>query len=410
MKYLLIDGDYLAHRMVNSLVMDNIEVTLDDTVEMHNFKINLYNAVISIYQSLNNENQRNLIDDVIVVFDNKSWRKSLPIYRPYYIDELDTTPLGYKDNRKEAKEKSALNYENFNICMRDVENMLKETQCKVICSDGAEGDDILMLLVDKLYKENMLLLYATDGDLKYLIRDNVVYFRNIYSKVSREGEFVISDTLYENLYGKRDMLSMFTQNMSKTAGLKDYFDKLFSVKFSTFGKERAERLVDISILKTSKYTNLFIKSVCGDKKDNIFSTLRWINGTGTMFNSVTENMVIKAMKVVFPKLIYSENVIFDLFFNETEKNIKINLELLYRQLLISTKQNTKTTIKESIIHYERNLKMNQLESKNLPPFVVENFNDIFEKIIVLPTFKQINPKMKAKIDKFKQQAILNILG
>lgn len=411
MKYLLIDGDYMAHRMLHSPSSDKDEVTLNDEVEMYNFKIELYNSIITTYQSLANETLRkDLVDDVIIVFDNDSWRKQIPLYRPYYIDEFDITPLGYKDNRKADKEKSNINYKNFNICMRDVENMLKENKVKVINGEGAEGDDNIMLVVEELYEKNLILIFCTDGDLKYVVRGNTLLFRNIKSKVSMDGEFVISTKLYDTLYGKRDMLSLFTQSSSNTASLRDYFDKMFEVKFSTNGKEKVVRVVDVSILPTTKYINLFIKSVCGDAKDNIFPTLRWLNGTGSQFNKVTEAMIIKALKLSHPEIEYNEKSVESLFFSGDEKTNDENIVKLYTSLLKVTKQETKTTVKSAVEHYKRNLNLNQLEISNIPSYVVDNFKKNFDEVMSFPTFKSLNLRTKSKIDKFKQQSILNILG
>lgn len=410
-KYLTIDGDFFAHRYLHAPSETGEEITLNDEVEMYNFKIDLYNSIITTYQSLANETLRkDLIDDVIVVFDNDSWRKQLPLYRPYYIDEFDITPLGYKENRKLDKEKSNINYKNLNICMRDVENMLKEQKVKVINGEGAEGDDNLMMIVEELHEKNLILIYCSDGDLKYLVRGNTLLYRQIRSKVSMDGEFVISTKLYDTLYGKRDMLSLFTQSSSNTASLRDYFDKMFEIKFGTGGKEKVVRNVDVSILPTTKYINLFLKSVCGDAKDNIFPTLRWLNGTGSQFNKVTEAMIIKALKLSHPELDYNEKTVENLFFTGDAETIDVNLVKLYTSLLKVTKQDTKTTVKSAVDHYKRNLTLNQLEVSNLPTYVVENFKKNFDEVMSFPTFKSLNLRTKSKIDKFKQQSILNILG
>lgn len=96
-------------------------------------------------------------DRIILALENKSWRKT------FY-------PL-YKENRtaaKEADEKLELFYKATNIV---AEFMNDYTNSKVIRALGAEGDDIIAVLAQKLSTDGeKVTIVSTDGDFKQLLR------------------------------------------------------------------------------------------------------------------------------------------------------------------------------------------------------------------------------------------------
>ena len=109
-RFLLVDGNYFCHRLIHGIKIGQPDFNLDSKLEMDNFEASLNNSLISLFNTFNNDYQ-NLIDNIVFVFDNNSWRKNIkyPVtytdiesgeeiikqefFKPYYIDNSDTTPL-----------------------------------------------------------------------------------------------------------------------------------------------------------------------------------------------------------------------------------------------------------------------------------------------------------------------------
>lgn len=100
--------------------------------------------------------------DVILCCDSRNyWRKSV---FPHY-----------KSHRKEAREKSALDWNLIFKCLNKIKTELKENfPYKVIEVDGAEADDIIGTLVPRISSSEKVLIVSSDADFKQLQKYNNV--------------------------------------------------------------------------------------------------------------------------------------------------------------------------------------------------------------------------------------------
>lgn len=379
-RFLLVDGNYFCHRLIHGIKIGQPDFNLDSKLEMDNFEASLNNSLISLFNTFNNDYQ-NLIDNIVFVFDNNSWRKNIkyPVtytdiesgeeiikqefFKPYYIDNSDTTPLGYKENRIEQKEESSINYDNFHIVIRNFINTISPV-VPVLDFEGAEGDDALYFISNTLAeKEIETIIFATDGDLKSLISKYTILFRNSKSKELPNGEFVISNYLFNKLYSEKSMMERFTQiNIDNS-----YYNLLFNIDIDNGGKVKSFKVrkpnVDINV--TEHYKNLIVKVISGDRKDNIFPIIRWNSGGAAKRNMrVTEKMIEKAFEMSL--FDYDEKTCKQAFEdNKIMSQILINLRVVTKQF--------NAPLNKIVAHYKHNLLMNKLDISCIPDYVYSNY-------------------------------------
>lgn len=374
-RILVIDGDFFANRALFSVQRNmrnqNQELTMSTIPEMKIFRNEMESQLGNLIKTFHNE-QRSLIDGVIFVADNRSWRKDVEPIVPYYLvddGEDKTTPLKYKENRVEKREESDINWDNYYLTYAEFTQDISQL-LPVIKINGLEGDDCINLLSERYVNNNDVefLVFCNDGDLKQCVRDNFFLFRNIQSKEAPNGAFCISSNMYSNIFEKSS-LSVMMGNSQETAE----YNKLFSIQIST------PYIIDRSIGKGIEIATpniiALLKSVCGDKKDNIFPIIRWKASTGTRNYGVTEKHVINVLKTLGYDL--TDEVALRCM---TDKEMLINLLV---NLRAETKQSTKITnekLKQVGQHMLHNLKMIRLNSKFIPEQYVEKFNEKFEEL------------------------------
>ena len=370
-KYLLIDGNYFGHRVIHGIRIGQPDFNLTTSQQIFNFESSLNDSFINLFKSFNN-NFHELIDNVIFVFDHKSWRKDIKYdgkhFKPYYIsDAIELQHLGYKDNRKEDKEKSDIDWDNFNKSMSNF-RMKIENIVATFNTDSSEGDDALFFLSQYFTNRDIdSIIFCTDGDLKSLINNNTMLLRNIKSN-----EFVISKFLNKKLFEPKNIIEQFTQVNTDTS----FYDNLFSVDVSNGGtvKSRIVRIPGSGIEITDSTKNLIIKIICGDKKDNIFPIFRWKASTGKMNKKVTENMIIKAFEI-FGYDWNEENCV--TVFNDNKM-----MSMMLFELQKITKQKD-APMREVGAHYKHNLLLNKLSFETIPEFVIKNLENRVTEIIDL---------------------------
>lgn len=405
-KYLLIDGDYFLHRYLHQPTdkkkdkSEKPKMLLNTKTEMDNFKISVYNGIQSDF-----ENCCGFFDDIIVVFDNDSWRKSVDAVRPYYLDELDATPLRYKANRDADKEKANVNFVNFYLAKAQIIEELNQNGVKVLCVKGCEGDDLLAYLANK-NNDNLLVVRCSDGDMKYIVKDNVMLFRSIVSKVAPNGEFVISEKIFNNIFGKQDILAIFTNNTSTNQD-NEKFRRLFQTDFNN-KLNFISREPHKGVIKTERYIGLFLKCVCGDKKDNIFELFRWLSSTGNKWMKITELMIQKDFVKSFPNETYNDESVKRLFFDSENK--AENLYKLFTSFITNKKElNKDIDINNIIEHFHHNVRLNMLEAENIPESVLEEIKIAVKSIGGLPKYGKLNIQPRQRTDAFKERMISNII-
>ena len=198
-----IDGMYFANRVLGGMTSQNETLTLEPEQEQKNFLSNLHNSLWSIVRSFNNDTQT-LINNVVIFCDYGSWRKDIPVYIPEYykdVDEIKQPVFGYKENRVKKKQESPVNYKIFYELVSQFMEDVK-SQIPVIKIPGLEGDDCICIMSHMLKNSQNaeMIIFCTDGDLEQCVNDNVILFRNIRSKECPNGEIVISQRKYHELF------------------------------------------------------------------------------------------------------------------------------------------------------------------------------------------------------------------
>jgi hypothetical protein len=365
---MVVDGNYFGHRMLHGMRSKNKEFTLDTLQEQSNFSAGLNDSMLNIYSSFNNE-FHTLLDNIVFVFDNESWRKTIPGFRPYYIDEMSTEKINYKDNRQELKDDSNINWDEFDRLMNEFNDRIKE-QLVTFRVLGCEGDDAFLLLRECVADiEVVLWMFATDGDLQQIVNNRVLLFKNINSKVSPEGEFYMSPSVYRVLFEeKQDMLTLLSQPRPD----RTYWFDMFKISING-GRSRSqmERKAGVSLHVAQPLLAGLSKTICGDKKDNVYPILRWIKN-GKNFK-ITEKMVEDVWKGM--GLEWCE-VSANKFFLEKETQIGTLVGIINK-----CQPNHSAPIdKEKVLaHYKHNLKIIMLRKEYIPENVKQLFNDEFAR-------------------------------
>lgn len=354
-RVLKIDGNYFAMRALGMENMGDKINNLETKAEISNFKSCLNNSLINLVTAF-----QPFITNIIITHDNKSWRKEIEPHRPYYMS--NDKKIGYKEQRVEVKEESSINYDNFYMIFTE---WIESLKAKFIVFDieGLEGDDILALISAKFeyHKDAEAICFCTDGDLMQIVRDNVMLMRNIRSKDAPQGEFVLSNNKYCEIFE-----TSARQELLSPSSTREY-KSLFAM--SLFGSQSIKRTLHEGINIATPFKIALLKSICGDKKDNLFSILSWKASTGLREFKLTEKYVEKALAL--DKMFLTE---------ATCKQLLMNPKLL-ENLMVRLKEVTKqkdVDIKTMGKHLYHNLRMNVLSQKNIPSKYVDKFEEVWQ--------------------------------
>lgn len=363
-RVLVIDGNYFAHRCIGGMQITNKELSLETKQEQLLFKAELFKSLIGIFETFNND-KRNLLWQVIFVSDNESWRKDIPAHKPYYIKDIADEPIGYKENRKAKKEADVVNWDIFDQIYAE---FVSEISKKLIVFKNSklEGDDQMMLISNRLSKDPddifEVIIFCTDGDIKQTVNNRCMLMRNIRSGVSPKGEFVISPSLFKQLYSAVDPMTAIANGIN-LLDMQDY-ENLFSISIGDpYGKVKREP--GVSIIVADPHYVALIKSICGDKKDNIFPILRWKSTNGAKNMKVTETHVEKALKVLGHEL---NDKTCAMLLQDKEELINLLLGIVN----VTGQQNI--DLKNMGNHLKHNMRLNILTESNIPAQYVADFN------------------------------------
>jgi hypothetical protein len=388
-RILAIDGNYFAMRCLSQLNMDARENHLETEAEQQAFLTAMNVSLINLYEAF-----KPYVTNLIFVTDNKSWRKSILPYRPYYIAENSLQVIGYKEQRKAVKEKSSINYDNFYVVFNKFVNSIK-TSVLTFDIEGLEGDDILMLLSSKLGNnpDVDIIVFCTDGDLMQIVKDNVILMRNIRSKAVPHGEFVLTNKKYNEIFS----VDARAQLLGNTLDL-SYWKRLFSM--SLFDKRNIDRKLNEGINICTPFRIALIKSICGDKKDNIFSILGWKSATGNLNYSITENHITKALRKHGLEL--TEKTCQQIL---TDKDLLINLLI---ELKTETKQYD-ADLNKMGQHLKHNLRINVLNPKNIPEEYIKMFDSYYSKLEDSILTQQFDDSVLKKLNTNIKDSAVNLL-
>ncbi len=390
-RVLCIDGNYFAMRELGVLNMGDSRNNLESKFEKESFFNGLNSSLINLITAFQPH-----IDNVVFCTDNYSWRKEIDPIKPYYV--TDDRPIKYKENRKETKEASPINYDNFYEIYRD---FIESIKSKMIVFDikGLEGDDLLMLISNKLStnKDIELITFCTDGDLMQIVKNNSMLMRNIRSKDAPMGEFVITYNKYCEIFEK-DAKSQLLGNSLDT----NYYRTLFSM--SLFGNNKVERTLNRGINIATPFKVALLKSICGDKKDNLFSLFSWKSSTGNMEYKTTEKHVEKALDKHRYKL--TEQICQQCL---VDTELLTNLIITLRDML----GQTHVPLKEIGTHLKHNLRMNVLNRSYVPEKYLTEFDiawgimetQILENKFDMSVFRSMNVNVKDSAINLMEQSI-----
>lgn len=404
-KFLIIDGNYFAMRSLGQLNMSKNElpVTLESDLDCQRLKNNLQTNMVNLLQTFNNE-KRHLIDNIIYVADNHSWRKDVTPHRPYYISEDDSKVIGYKEQRVATKAESEINYDNFykvhNEFVSDLRDFWK-IGVFCLCEYGFEGDDMLCLISNVLKDEDCeSIVFCTDGDLMQTVRPNFHLFRNIRSKEAPNGEVVITQSVFEHCFESKSSGSVVDQFMN-TAQLVEssWINDVASIVIGdTDGGNKCIRSLNSGINIAYPFKSLFVKTICGDKKDNIFGLISWKATTGTRNYGITEKVITKVFEK-FGLAFTNANCLKMLNMKSPGAGVQSNIEKFLTVLIDTIPQANGLKVEDLLVHFKHNLKMLLLSAKNLPEDVVSVFNDAWDGIKI----ELFNPEHVVSVDELLQK-------
>lgn len=390
---LVVDGNYFAHRCLGSVNMGDSVNNLRTKNEINNFKAALNSSLINLWTTFSPFCQQ-----IIFVTDNHSWRKDVPAIKPYYV--TDNRPIGYKEQRVEKKEESPIDYDVFYQLYNEFVENIKSFMI-VFHIYGLEGDDHFALISNKMqnYQNINCIGFCNDGDLNQTVKNNFILYRNIKSKEAPFGEFVITENKYKEIFEKKssDVKTTFFQNTVDSG----FYNRLFSMSMT--GQFNIKRTLDAGISIATPFKTALIGSICGQKKDNIFSLMGWksAGGTGDREYKITENHIGKALDSVGMKF--------------TEANCKQILSdkddmITMLNALKSITKQTGVNLKSIMPHLQHNLKINILSLNNIPEQYLIDFNNIwlaFENEIINNDFDHANSFRNLNVN--RQDSATNLM-
>jgi 5'-3' exonuclease len=209
---LIFDLHNAIYRSVFSAVFLNPE---DNDSGFYFFRHLFLNTLISTINKFNPEK-------VILAYDSKnSWR----------YDHLST----YKGQRKEARDKSAVNFEKFFPVMNELKDDIKSvfTTIRLLECPRSEADDIIAVLIRETFNNKSCIIVSSDKDLHQLlanpkiqqydpIKEKMVTCLN--PKKELDMKVLIGDKS-DNIPGIKNRVGPATAESILRTGVKDFLDK-----------------------------------------------------------------------------------------------------------------------------------------------------------------------------------------
>ena len=335
---LIIDGNWLLISRF-SVLYNDFKVDLSKE-ELERSKENLKDMIA---RSINNIlNRLPAIDNIILVSDGGSWRKSLPI-----PTQLTTK---YKENREH---KSEIAWDYVFGTLNDLQENFKEAGITTSYGQNIEGDDWCWYWSRKLNNEGIsCIIWTSDHDIMQLIQSKNYIFTAWYNERSNKSTLVFPSCLE-----------------SKEPDPNDFDAFMFMPQQNTPLME--------SLMKSSnvvEYINpneiINEKIICGDSGDNIKSVARVIK------NGRNYGVGKSEWKKLSNKL--NINTIYDLI----DKSQKISEEI---SRIKKFKDNTTAIDVKEMIDY--NIKLVWLNEGVIPADIQSKMNEQEYKTIDIDYFR-----------------------
>lgn len=213
-KIIIIDGHNIAYRCLYSTIFHNP----DDGIDFYLWRHNFLNDIFSVVTKFNP-------DKLILALDEKgSWR-----YDVY---------SNYKAHRKYAREKNKIkiNWDKFFVVFENFINDIKNTfkNIYIIKLPKTEGDDIIAVLTNEIFKTDDVIIVSNDGDMHQLLtHSNVQQYdpksMNMVECLNAETELeikVLQGDSSDNIKGIRRGIGPITAAKIYNMGLDEYIDTL----------------------------------------------------------------------------------------------------------------------------------------------------------------------------------------
>lgn len=319
---LIIDGNYILSKLVFTLHKHNL----------------LYGGLHKALETtISNYRKLYPFKSVFMVSDSKekSWRKEIT--------------GNYKSNRKKDSDIDWIfvyqAYDEFKSSLKGIH---------VLETPRAEGDDWISFLVNK---ENSIgvstLTISNDYDIKQLV---------IYSL-----EPLFINMMSNEMYNKEKLFmpknyQVFVNSLSKLSN-----DDIFNLNDNNEFLSFVNRLVDkYEVNEIDNIESLLIKIISGDTSDNISSVWSQVK------NGKKRGIGDAGAKKVYSRYIEE--------FGEpslTDPDIYENIA----DLICENKKLSKSEIPSIIVNIEQNIKLIDLDIKNIPDNIIDNMNDVYNNKI-----------------------------
>lgn len=301
---LVIDGNFMCKRLLHDYTFKD-----DPEKDRRGYLTDLAN-----HMACEIERVSGFCDNIIMVKDSHSWRKSVPILPNLKVDtegnvyKTRDVEENYKANRVQSDDRDwhliFTTFVEFCECLRD------HFGVAFIDVPETEGDDCIWGVCKYLRKNKIKsCVYCTDSDISQLVTPSNVILRRIRSKAAPDGEIVVDNTfwkLYSEATDSMDPMAVFNFNPVKWAPEQDM------LKGKSLDQGITICHVPYKILKM-----MFI----GSGKDNVPEIFTWRNKS--QFRHITDKFVEEALLLSGKT---KEQVTFqDLYFEPFLKSMIINI-------------------------------------------------------------------------------------
>ncbi|BAV39285.1 hypothetical protein BPT24_159 [Tenacibaculum phage pT24] len=389
----VIDGNYLMSRMAFATGLDFFKNPTSDSKEYFKALCSGFSKLVTDYIDA--------IDDVKIAIDGYSWRKKVKMIVPEIYNDLPVDKRTYKANRN--VDEVPMDMKVVKTVFNDFADMMKEKyNVPKLLADNAEGDDFLYYAIKKeIENGRKVLLYTSDGDAHQLANENVFILKQMPN--DRPNKLVMCESKKDEFYPNHG---------KETSALESYFganDIKTSDNLVKYFKED-----DIMVATPAEF--LLLKSMSGDKKDNIPPTFAWKkqDKNGQLKEFKPTMMFIKKGLERMGKTI-EDVTVKDLFDPNFVKDICVNT--LKSTPLIDKVNDFKRQYKENMKHvFDKKGDFNQMlidtvlgsEEKVLAPLYT---NTKLDGTVLRPTLSQLeyalevteiymnnNPESKIKLE------------
>lgn len=366
-KVLVIDGDYMANSILGFMNSGERSCPLNTRSEREEFRVALNKYFIGFIEKF-----KPLIDNVVVVKDNKSWRKHITPPPVYY--QAATT--GYKENRKDKKDESPTNYVAFHEVYAEFFADIS-TMVQTITVPGLEGDDCIYLLSKEFEKHGLTgICLHTDGDIEQTCNDNFLLYKNVKSKESPNGVVYISAGTYTKIFESTPEEQLLNGVYSELA----FYHRLFGISMKS--ATTVSRAINEGLHYAKPHKSVLIKVICGDEKDNILPLFRWF--TPAKKFAITEKMLEKSFMTHLKMVLTDANARIVL----TDKDVR---DKLLKGLIVDMQKPTDLTTPTFdgiLTHFKHNLNMKLIHHDFMPDDSVDAFDIAWQKQI-LPSIQSL---------------------